>query len=148
MKPNEDRSSAAAMLRAHGERLTPQRLLILEVLQASAEHLTADAVFEQVSARYQYVNRATIYRALTWLKEQGILSVTDLGSGQQQYQYLGAQRHHHLICLRCGTQQEFADDLVTPLARALRERCAFAPRLDHLAIFGLCSACQTSDTYE
>ena len=129
-------------LRAHGERLTPQRLLVLEALKDSAAHLSAEAGHDLLSARYPYINRATIYRILTWLKEQGLICVTDLGHGQMEYQFLGARRHHHLACLRCSEQQEFPDDLVAPLASRLREAYGFAPRLDHLAIFGLCRTCQ------
>ena len=129
-------------LHAQGVRLTPQRLLVLETLQASGEHLTADEVYALVSVRFPYVGRATIYRVLTWLKEHGLVSVTDLGLVHAQYQYLSARRHHHLICLACGHQQEFPDDLVTPLASALVANYGFQPRLDHLAVFGLCQQCQ------
>lgn len=133
-----------AALRAHGERLTPQRLMVLETLQVSSGHLAAHEIFDLVLAKYPYVSRATIYRALTWLKEQGLVCVTDLGGEQLQYQYLGERRHHHLVCLRCGEQQEFPDDLVAPLATALRERYGFAPRLEHLAVFGFCRSCQAA----
>lgn len=129
-------------LHAQGERLTPQRLLVLETLQASGEHLTADEVYALVSARFPYVGRATIYRVLTWLKDQGLISVIDLGRGQVQYQYLSARRHHHLVCLGCGHQEEFSDDLVAPFAASLANSHGFKPRLDHLAVFGLCQQCQ------
>lgn len=135
---------AVAQLRAHGERLTPQRLLVLGALRASGDHLTADQVFELVTAQYPYINRATIYRALTWLKDQGLVCVTDLGGGQLRYQYLTERHHHHLVCLHCGSQQEFPDDLVNPLAVALHNHYGFAPRLDHLAVFGFCRACQAA----
>ena len=137
--------AAAAALRARGERLTPQRLLVLETLREGGGHLTAEVIYERVSARYPYINLATIYRTLAWMKAQGLVSETDLGSGQAEYEYLGDQgdqRHHHLVCLRCGHQEEFANELVEPLAVALRARYGFAPRLDHLAVFGLCRHCQ------
>jgi Fur family ferric uptake transcriptional regulator len=131
-------------LHAQGERLTPQRLLVLQTLQASGAHHTADEVYALVSARFPYVGRATIYRVLAWLKDQGLVSVTDLGLGQVQYQYLSTRRHHHLICLSCGHQQEFPDDLVSPLATAVADQYGFQPRLDHLAVFGVCQHCQQS----
>jgi Fur family transcriptional regulator, ferric uptake regulator len=135
-------AAVAERLHAQGERLTPQRLMVLEVLQASGEHLTADEIYAHVVARSPYVGRATIYRALAWLKEQGLASVTDLGLGQVQYQYLAERHHHHTVCLGCGGQEEFPDDLVAPLVAALRERDGFQPRLDHLAVFGYCRACR------
>jgi Fur family ferric uptake transcriptional regulator len=135
-------SNTAAALRAGGERLTPQRLLVLEAVRELPGHLTAEAIHRRVRASYPYINLATIYRALGWLKGHGLVSETDLGGGQLEYEYLGPERHHHIVCLRCGAVAEFADELVAPLATALRERHGFAPRLDHLALFGLCRRCQ------
>jgi len=130
------------MLHARGERLTPQRLLVLETVRQDGGHLTAETIHARVAARYPYINRATIYRTLTWLTEQELISVTDLGAGQAEYQYLAREHHHHLVCLKCGERQEFPDALVAPLATAIRAQYGFAPRLDHLAVFGLCQRCQ------
>lgn len=138
-------ATVAQQLHAQGERLTPQRLMVLDILQLSHEHLTADEVYTRVVARSPYVGRATIYRALAWLKDQGLVSVTDLGLGQDQYQYLGERRHHHLVCLVCGRQEDFSDELLAPLAAALDERYGFAPRLDHLAVFGQCRDCREAE---
>jgi len=125
-----------------GERLTPQRLLVLEVLRESAGHQTAEAIHARVRERYRYVNLATIYRTLGWLKGLGLVSETDLGGGQIEYEYLHGARHHHMICLRCGGKTAFADELVAPLAVALRARYDFVARIDHLAVFGLCRQCR------
>lgn len=137
-----------AALRARGERLTPQRLMVLEAVREMAGHQTAEAVHDRVRGRYPYANLATIYRALAWLKEQALVSETDLGGGQVEYEYLGESRHHHLVCLRCGHQQAFGDDVVAPMMAALRERYHFEPRIDHLAVFGLCWHCRPSRTGE
>lgn len=133
---------AVAALQARGERLTPQRLLVLEALRAGSGHLTAEQVLERVRARYPYFNQATIYRALAWSKEQGLVSETDLGCGSAEYEYLAASRHHHLVCAACGGRQEFPDALVAPLVAALRESYGFAARVDHLALFGICRHCR------
>ncbi len=136
------------MLHARGERLTPQRLLVLETVRMDGGHLTAETIHARVAARYPYINRATIYRTLIWLTEQELISVTDLGAGQAEYQYLAREHHHHLVCLKCGGRQEFPDTLVAPLAVVIRERYGFAPRLDHLAVFGLCQRCQEVEATE
>lgn len=134
-----------AALRARGERLTPQRLMVLDAIRALDGHQTAEAIFAHVRARYPYVNLATIYRTLGWLKHQALVSETDLGGGQIEYEYLGERRHHHLICLHCGMRQDFDDAVVEPLVEALRERYGFSPRIDHLAVFGTCRACLVAE---
>jgi Fur family transcriptional regulator, ferric uptake regulator len=129
-------------LRARGERLTPQRLMVLDAIRAAQGHHTAEEIYARVRERYPFVNLATIYRALGWLKDQELVSETDLGGGQIEYEYLGERRHHHTVCLSCGEKGTFDDELVAPLAAALRERYGFAPRIDHLALFGTCRRCQ------
>jgi Fur family ferric uptake transcriptional regulator len=140
-----DPGEQLAAIRARGERLTPQRLMVLEAVRDLGGHQTAQAIYEHVRGRYPYANLATIYRALAWLKEQSLVSETDLGGGQIEYEFLGTGRHHHLVCLGCGAQMEFGDDAVAPLAATLRERYGFEPRFDHLAIFGFCRWCREGD---
>jgi Fur family ferric uptake transcriptional regulator len=140
-----DPDGQLAAIRARGERLTPQRLMVLEAVRDLSGHQTAEVIHAHVRRRYPYANLATVYRALAWLKAQGLVSETDLGGGQIEYEFLGERRHHHLVCLRCGAQTEFGDDAVLPLAATLRERFDFEPRIDHLAIFGVCGHCRGSD---
>jgi Fur family ferric uptake transcriptional regulator len=143
--PGHGSDDHLAALRARGERLTPQRLMVLAAMHESEGHQTAEAIYARVRERYPYVNLATIYRALSWLKDQALVSETDLGGGQIEYEYLGGQRHHHMVCLHCGGKAEFGDDIVLPLAQALRDRYGFAPRIDHLAVFGICHHCQGAE---
>lgn len=132
----------ADRLRARGERLTPQRLMVLTALRTMGGHQTAEALAVRVRADYPYINMATIYRSLNWLRDQGLVSETDLGGGQLEYEYFGEARHHHAVCLTCGGKTAFDDALVAPLTQALRDRYGFASRIDHLAIFGVCRRCR------
>lgn len=135
-------SPVLSALRARGERLTPQRLLVLDAVQQGPGHLTAEEIYERVSTRYPFINLATVYRALTWLKSQRLISETQLGRGQAEYEYLHGVRHHHLVCHRCGARQEIGDDLAAPLAEAVSERYGFQAQIDHLALYGICRRCQ------
>ncbi|MGI8403629.1 MAG: Fur family transcriptional regulator [Thermomicrobiales bacterium] len=133
---------AVALLQQRGERLTPQRLLVLDAVREAPGHVSAETVFARITAQFPYINRTTVYRNLAWLKDQGVVSVTDLGGGEMVYEYLTPHRHHHLICQRCGKQETIPDDLVASLMDGVRERYGFEPRLDHLALFGVCRSCR------
>jgi Fur family ferric uptake transcriptional regulator len=50
--------------------------------------------------------------------------------------------HHHLVCARCNAIQELADAALEPLRTQIRAAYGFEPVLHHLAVFGLCAACQ------
>jgi Fur family ferric uptake transcriptional regulator len=135
-------SPDARFLRQRGERLTPQRLLVLDAVRQHSGHLSVEEVLAQVQAQFPTINRTTIYRALAWLNEQGLVSVTDVGREGAVYEYLTPQRHHHLICQSCGEGQKIPDDLIFPMIEAIRQHYDFEPRLDHLALFGLCRSCR------
>ena len=129
----------ADRLRRVGQRVTPQRLVILSALRPG-EHLSADEVFARVEPLLPGVNRSTVYRTLELFRDLGLVSMTDLGSGTRQFELLD-DLHHHLICHRCGAILELDDALVDPLRDGIRTRYGFAPAIDHLAVFGFCSVC-------
>ena len=133
----------AAALRRQGYRLTSQRLLMLEVLKNSANHLSAEAIHAEVAAQYPLTNVATVYRNLQWLHEIGLIRKIDLGRGHLLWEYAGPTHHHHLICQNCDSVQEIDNHVVECLSAHVREHYGFEVNLDHLAIFGRCAACQS-----
>jgi Fur family ferric uptake transcriptional regulator len=128
-------------LRAGGQRLTPQRLLILELLYARGDHVSAEELFSAAQERYPYLNISTVYRTLDVLRDVGLIAETDLGDGVRQFALLTDDRHHHLICLGCGHVESVDDALFDHLRTILRESKGFEARIDHLALFGMCGAC-------
>ena len=136
--PFED---AVDRLRGLGQRVTPQRVAILDAF-APGEHLTADEVHARVGAVTPAVNASTIYRTLELFRDLGLLSETDLGFGARHFELLGDSRHHHLVCLDCQAVVDLDDAVVAPLRGEIAERHGFEPRLDHLALFGRCAACR------
>jgi Fur family ferric uptake transcriptional regulator len=136
----------ADRLRRVGQRVTPQRLVILGAMEPGA-HLSADEVFARVEPQLPGVNRSTVYRTLELFRDLGLVSMTDLGGGARQFELIDAP-HHHLICHRCGAILELDDALVGPLRDAIRARYRFTPAIDHLALFGFCAACEAQTTSE
>lgn len=131
----------AHLLRSADQRATPQRLMILSVLQEADRHLTADEVFQQLGPMRSALNRSTVYRTLERFRDAGLVSETDLGGGVRVYELLAVHRHHHLICQRCNGMIEMDDAAVEPMRDAIRNRYGFEPRVDHLAIWGVCAEC-------
>jgi Fur family ferric uptake transcriptional regulator len=134
-----DSRGLAERLRRVGQRVTPQRLVILGALRPGA-HLSADDVFTRVEPLLPGVNRSTVYRTLELFRDLGLVSETDLGGGARQFELID-DPHHHLICHRCGAILELDDDLVDPLREGIRDRYGFVPAIDHLAVFGFCAEC-------
>src|SRR3954468_12310551 len=136
----------ADRLRRVGQRVTPQRLVILGALRRG-EHLAADDVFAPVEPLLPGVNRSTVYRTLELFRDLGLVSMTDLGGGARQFELID-EPPHHLICHRCGHMLQLDDDLVEPLRGSIRQRYGFSPGIDHLALFGYCSECNRAEEGE
>ncbi|MBK9715607.1 MAG: transcriptional repressor [Kouleothrix sp.] len=135
-------SDDAAALRQQGHRLTPQRLMVLNVVKTSGRHLTAEDVHAAIVPQHPYINITTIYRTLQWLQEVGLVAPIAIGSGPLRYEYVHGGIHHHLVCQDCGYEEEIGDDILDALKVRLLERYAFTAQLNHLAIPGRCAMCQ------
>jgi Fur family ferric uptake transcriptional regulator len=131
-------------LRQRGERITIQRRMVIETLNKHGDHLTVQAIHEQLQTRGAALNEPTVYRIVQWLKDLGVVSQTDLGQSGIVYQIIGDYPHHHLVCLSCGAIIDVDDSVMIALRDHLRRAYHFEPRIDHMAIFGLCQHCQVT----
>jgi Fur family ferric uptake transcriptional regulator len=137
-----DHRSVADLLRSQGHRLTPQRLVVLEVIQNSGCHLTAEQIHAAVVVRHPFVNLATVYRTLQWLQDVNLVAPIMLSGQPIRYEYVQGDEHHHLVCLACGYQMEIDDSLLDTLKAQLLDRYGFAAQLSHLALPGRCAHCR------
>jgi Fur family ferric uptake transcriptional regulator len=135
----------AESLQKEGYRLTPQRMMIVDIIDGSASHISAEEIHQKIRERYPFVNISTIYRTLNLLKKLRLISETDLGDGYVRYEVLERGRHHHLVCRQCGDSFAFEDELLKPLQLRLLEDYGFAADVDHFAIFGLCQRCRAEE---
>lgn len=131
------------VLRSHGYRVTPQRVLVREILQRSAGHLSAQQVHAAVQARLPGVELSTIYRVLELFVRLGLVARSDLGEGRAVYEWCPEHSaHYHLVCERCGGVAHVDS---ARIAAVIAEECAtvdFAPRDVDLTIAGTCRACR------
>jgi Fur family ferric uptake transcriptional regulator len=135
------RQELVALLRGRGQRMTPQRQLILEAIQDIEGHISAEAVHARVAARFPQVNISTVYRTLELLQELGLVTHTHFDDGVAQYHRTDAELHQHLVCRSCGSEQEIALDVLEPLGDELRRRYGFDADLAHFALVGRCQSC-------
>jgi len=81
-------------------RMTNQRLVILEYLQESGKHLTVSQLYLAIKARLPKLSKATVYRNIKLLEEEGEVMSLDIGKKERLYE-AGREPHHHFICSNC-----------------------------------------------
>ena len=109
--------------------------------------MTAEDIYELVSADYPEIGLATVYRTLQLLWDIQLVDRLNLDDGCVRYEIghllKGDARHnhHHLICRACNKVIPFGDDLLDDLERHIEDATGFHV-LDHeLKFYGLCREC-------
>ena len=69
----------ADLLRRSGRRVTNARLSVMAALGAAEGHLTASQVIESVQQQGSHVDQSTIYRALSDLRDAGMVAESRFG---------------------------------------------------------------------
>lgn len=134
-------SEPALILRGHGRRATQQRLAVHGVLVAAADHLTA----EQVAAKLDDVNLATVYRALSVLQEVGLARSVRLGDGGSSWELAHSDDHAHLVCIQCGIVDHHVGRAVAQLREHLTQDHGFMATDVELVVSGTCATCRGLD---
>ena len=138
----EGRRDLLQLLRDRGYRLTPQRMMVLEAIESSDDHISAEEIHSQAHAKYPYLNISTVYRTLELLKELGLVAETDLGGGRYLYHPVGKAYHHHLVCRQCGRVRDIDVSAFGQLREELARRYGFDADFEHMAVFGTCKDCR------
>jgi Fur family transcriptional regulator, ferric uptake regulator len=139
-------STVQAPLRKHGIRLTRQRELLFELIHNSHRHLNADQLYEMAKKRDAKINRVTVYRTLKILKQEGLVDELDLLhiEGDQHYYETRLKREHaHVVCLRCGSVQEYFGEPLAEMKSQIERSFGFKIELARTEIGGYCADCQS-----
>lgn len=131
-----------AELRRLGLKGTTQRAIILEVLEQSGRHLSADEVAAAVAERHLQLSRSTIYRTLEALAGVGILRASRMGRATF-YELSGeGHDHHHGVCSNCHRTVHLPGAKVDALVAREASAVGFTPAEIQLVVTGLCAACR------
>jgi Fur family ferric uptake transcriptional regulator len=133
--------SSNEMLRKRGYRLTPQRHMILSVIQEADGHLSIDQITQRVQERNPYVSLSTVYRTLELLRELGLVREVHLPGEQPHYEAVEGTAHHHLVCRRCRAVIHLDDTLLGNLNEKLQNQYHFHGLTLDLVAAGYCEAC-------
>jgi Fur family ferric uptake transcriptional regulator len=129
-------------LREAGFKLTNARVKVLDVLEASDDHLTSTQVIDAVNELDAGIGRASVFRSLDLLTSLAIIRPTYIDSSvTPKYVLLPDGHHHHIVCTGCNKVIEFNDCGLTDLARRLETEYAVKITGHLLEFFARCDGC-------
>ena len=137
---------AEAVCTARAERLTPIRRSVLEALLASHQPLGAYELIDRLAAQGGRPAPITIYRALDFLREQGLVHRIESRNA-----FIACVHNHEsgdpvvfLICERCGAVGEAASAAVADTIRNASRAAGFTPKTPVIEISGICAHCKAA----
>jgi Fur family ferric uptake transcriptional regulator len=137
-------SDVRTRLRARGQRWTPQRRIVLEVLAGLDGHVTGAELVEGCRAIDPTTTPSTVYRTLDVLEALGLVRHSHGREGRQEFHVGPTSDHAHLVCSSCGARRELGRQEVQPIADELLLRHGFDADLEHLTIEGHCADCRAA----
>lgn len=130
-------------LASAGIRLTRQRRVLLEILDASPSHLDARSLCEKAQKVID-IDRATVYRTLDLLKKKGLINELDLMHLHGEMHYFEPRtgsEHFHLACYGCGKITEVESSMFDRLKEHVAKLECFEVETARLEIGGYCRTC-------
>lgn len=111
--------------------------LILELINQSQEHMTAEQIFLELKKTEPRVVQATVYNNLNALCQEGLIRRLSLENSPDRYDKI--LRHDHLICRNCGA---LSDVNFENLTRQLERQLGEGILSYDLKVFYLCPKCR------
>ncbi len=128
-------------LKKHGYRLTPQRHMILSVIEEATEHLTIEQITARVQERNPYVSLSTVYRTLELFESLSLVREIHLPGEQPHYEPADSDAHYHLVCRRCHMTIHLDESLLGDLHKQLSTQFHFHKLTLDLTAAGYCADC-------
>ncbi len=134
------------ILKSNKLKFTSQREAILQTLYTHPQHFTSENLYLLVKKNYAKLNIgiATVYRTLSLLEENGLVSSISLGTQGKKFEIANKPHHDHLICEGCGEIIEFENPKIEQLQEEVAKENGFLLTNHLMQLYGLCQKCQTS----
>ncbi len=128
-------------MKADKFRLTNQRQLILDYLNTTPLHPTADQVFRVLRRSLPRISFGTVYRNLDILNQQGLIRVLHYSKEHARYDAV-MDNHCHFICERCDKVRDLVLEELAELNSQVAKRHDWQIQRHSLFFYGWCPDCQ------
>lgn len=128
------------MVKSVPQRNTKQRQEVFDAVNARCDHPTADEIFADIKKTDPKISRATVYRDLGQLAEDGKITHVKV-PGADRYD-LRTDKHYHVKCTICGKVIDVKLDYFEDIDSSVSNETGFVIK-GHQAVFeGICPDCQ------
>ena len=108
-----------------GMRMTDQRRVIAQVIEAAADHPDVEELYRRASAIDARISLSTVYRTLNLFEESGLVTKHDFKDGRARFEVISHEPPDHLIDIRSGTVIEFRNEEIEAIQDLIAKRLGY-----------------------
>ena len=124
------------------ENFSRKRMAILNTLQETTVHPTADWVYAKLKPRYPNLSLGTVYRNLKKFCETGKAISVGVINGQEHFD-ARVEPHAHFVCKRCGAVLDIPQEFFQEAELAeLSAKCHMRAECVKVLFEGVCPCCE------
>jgi len=108
-----------------GMRMTEQRRVIAQVIEAAEDHPDVEELYRRASAQDPRISLSTVYRTLNLFEEAGLVTKHDFKDGRARFEPIPDEHHDHLIDIRSGKVIEFRNEEIEAIQQVIAKRLGY-----------------------
>jgi len=128
-------------LRDNGQKITPQRLAIANILAQSNGHPSVENIHDQLKHEFPTMSLATVYRNILLIKSIGEVLELGFPDGRNRYDGNKPYPHPHVICIKCKKIVDPDLDSLDAMEKEAALETNFKILSHRLDFFGICDNC-------
>ena len=136
---------ASEAVRQVGGRMTSQRRLIVELLEAAPARLDANGLYDLARRQDTTISLATVYRTLNALEDAGLIRQQYISASHDRKYYEPAAETYHFTCRICHRVLTFTSPLIPELRRQLEIEFHVQTLNACVCVDGVCPDCQARE---
>ena len=130
-------------IRNAGLKVTLPRLKVLQLLEgeSSKRHMSAEDLYKALLEAGEEIGLATVYRVLTQFEGAGLVVRHHFESGHSVFELSEDDHHDHLVCIKCGKIEEFADPVIEQRQEEIAAKAGYELTDHSFYLYGVCGGC-------
>ena len=125
------------------QRYSAKREAILNCLNMTDSHPTAEWIYKQVHKKYPSMSFATVYRNLKQMKEEELINSVGFVDNHERFDGC-VKQHSHFICEKCGKVFDISVEYDESLDHK-KTKEGFVVNSHQMVFKGLCPKCNKNN---
>lgn len=122
------------------KRNTIQKRIVLDTLKEMGSHPTAEMVYDRIKEQYPTMSRATVFRNLKSLAEDGEILHVPMFDSADRYDKMNTD-HYHFKCTKCNRVYDVNMPYLNDITNNITDMDDFRFKSHSIIFSGLCPEC-------